>query len=669
MSDEPVVKRAKLDWKLTDSAEPLTRKDVIAFQKEALFRALNRHRTRAESLETQLRKGHESLAGVREQYARVCATLAVLAAKLAGFCVDEPEAQKLCQSVIQGVDTDVSLVADQLSALVDRYVGQTTKDPGLASHLHALEKTKQELSTHNVQLQQELDAVRDHYQTLVRRYDRQDSETVKRVFKLKTDKSSDNTATSEPHGSSQSSEINHNEAEKKTDAGQTGKVNDEKDDQVPQFEHELRVQELGDQIETLRSTIQDLESWKLKREGEILKLRTELVSSANSHHEQHPANDFDRDHILHRLDTLTQENASLAHANEAFLSKFQQLVQDKEIFTNKLATEFQTAQDALKKHNAMLEKDLVRIRSTRDEMAGKMAIMENQKPKSEMLVDLQKVLDLQKERIENMENRQKETSKDALTKELQDLEHAFKDLTQLAHKKYSDQLAQESILTKLTVEKTKADQKYFAAMRSKDSILIENKNLTKNLNKSNELIAQLKEIERTLQSKIESLNKQIHLHENNEKRLLDANKNTSMKLMDLTSALAKSKKIVESSNVEKSKSVEQITMLESQVNSLQTEAKALKLQLTQAESKASKLHKSLVSNGGHDGTVIAEELENFRTIVYCSLCSKNWKNTAIKTCGHVFCDQCCKERLAARMRKCPICRMPFGSHDVLDLHM
>lgn len=70
-----------------------------------------------------------------------------------------------------------------------------------------------------------------------------------------------------------------------------------------------------------------------------------------------------------------------------------------------------------------------------------------------------------------------------------------------------------------------------------------------------------------------------------------------------------------------------------------------------------------------DEDSMAEELENFRTLVYCSLCSKNWKNMAIRTCGHVFCEDCCKERLAARMRKCPTCNKPFSSNDLLMVHL
>ncbi|SCU98477.1 LADA_0H13278g1_1 [Lachancea dasiensis] len=663
MSEEPATKKAKVAWNLTDPTEPLARKDVIAFQKEALFRALNKHRSRAESFEKQLAQGHEDLLSLREQFARVCGALAVVAAKLSDLCRDDPAAYKLCQSIAEGVETDVSAVGDELAVLVDKYVGRNSADSSLASHLHASEVAKKSLSTHNEQLQREVEAVRSYYESLIHSYDREDSETIKRIFKIKDEDHESESKRFKDSPESQAVQI-------------VAKTNDEvkseaseRTDVVTTLEHELQLKELNDQIDTLRATIEELENWKTQRENEITKLRTELAAVPRPSH-GHPADgEPDREELLRRLEMLTEENNALTQTNSAFLSKFQKLVQEKEVFTNKLTNEFQTAQEALKKHNDMLEKDLVRIRSTRDEMSGKLAILESQKSKSEILDDLQKVIDLQKERVIKLDNKLEEPSKDALTKELQDLERAFRELSQFAHKKYSEHLTQENIVSKLTVEKSKADQKYFAAMRSKDSILIENKNLSKNYSKSNELIAQLKDIERTLQSKVESLNKQIHFHENNEKRLLDANKSTSAKLMDLTSALGKSKRANEFLSQEKAKFIGQIAALESQNHSSQTESKALKLQLSQAHAKAAKLHKFLASSGNSDSSVLTEELENFRTIVYCSLCSKNWKNTAIKNCGHVFCDQCCKERLAARMRKCPICRTPFGAPDLLDLHM
>ena len=328
--------------------------------------------------------------------------------------------------------------------------------------------------------------------------------------------------------------------------------------------------------------------------------------------------DPDRGVLLSKIQLITRENSELSRINDSYLAKFQQLSQEREIFTNKLSTEFQTAQETLKKHNSTLEKDLVRIRTTRDELLSRIAVLESQRAKSEMLTDLKRVLGLQTEQINKLSSRCDSNDQNALMKELQDLEKAFKELSSLSHKKYSEYMNHESIISKLTVEKTKADQKYFAAMRSKDSILIENKNLSKNLSKSNELILQLKDLEKTLQLKIENLGKQMQLSQNNEKRLIESNKSTSLKIMELTSQVNKSKKLLNSLESNNKKLTTEKTELESKLNDSSIELKTMKVRVVHAETKAKKLHKSLISNGG-DAGVIAEELENFRTVVYLSL--------------------------------------------------
>jgi len=61
------------------------------------------------------------------------------------------------------------------------------------------------------------------------------------------------------------------------------------------------------------------------------------------------------------------------------------------------------------------------------------------------------------------------------------------------------------------------------------------------------------------------------------------------------------------------------------------------------------------------------EYEMLRTLAICTVCRKNFKDTAIKTCGHVFCKDCVEERLTSRSRKCPNCNRSFGSNDYMKV--
>lgn len=647
MSSEPPVKKQRVE--LSNPTEPLTQRDVITFQKEALFRSLNQYRTQYDTTVKQYQVVTRSNEGLRKVVSSLYGVLTSLSNKLSTVCSQDE--RELFDKVIQIDATQTSgeeivRLSDGIIELLDKYIsGGETSNPTLINELKRLESLKTEYHIHNKQLSEELSETKKYYQELLHKYDREDSLSVKRVFKDK-----------------ENQEVKE---ERKETPPTESTVSNNENGNLAQVEHDLEVSELKANIEALQATIKELETWKSSNEQELINLRTELVTKQTATPQ---VEDPDRGVLLSKIQLITRENSELSRINDSYLAKFQQLSQEREIFTNKLSTEFQTAQETLKKHNSTLEKDLVRIRTTRDELLSRIAVLESQRAKSEMLTDLKRVLDLQTEQINKLSSRCDSNDQNALMKELQDLEKAFKELSSLSHKKYSEYMNHESIISKLTVEKTKADQKYFAAMRSKDSILIENKNLSKNLSKSNELILQLKDLEKTLQLKIENLGKQMQLSQNNEKRLIESNKSTSLKIMELTSQVNKSKKLLNSLESNNKKLTTEKTELESKLNDSSIELKTMKVRVAHAETKAKKLHKSLISNGG-DAGVIAEELENFRTVVYCSLCSKNWKNTAIKSCGHVFCEECCKERLAARMRKCPTCNKGFSANDLLVVHL
>ena len=658
MSVGPPAKKVKLE--LTSCDEPLSQKDVIAFQKEALFRCLQQNRVRLESLQTQYDLSKRQCVDVTRKLANLMALVVTLARFLEPFC-EKDEEKKVCKEVAEGDETVIVQLSDPFMRLLTKYSGvgranEEHKTQELAVGLQELQRNKEELLHGNKHLKEEVMGLKAYYEGVVHRYEREDSQTVKRVFKKKEDDTHNGNGAVDGNETSQGKEISSTPVKESSSTESGGNM-----------EHELLVQDLKTQVDALQTTVQSLESFKEQNQQEIIKLRTQL-------HAQHsqPSNSGiqDRDTYVEKIQHLMKQNEEMSQVNEDLLTKFQELSRNKEIYAGKVAQELRSAQETLKKHNATLEKDLVRIRTTRDELLSKVAILEAETSKSAMLTNLQSALDTLTNQWSKLETRSNSESRpqDALLKELQDLEQAFKELSSLTHKKYSEYMNQESIISKLTVEKTKADQKYFAAMRSKDSILVENKNLSKNLHKSNELISQLRESDKLLQQKIENLGKQLQLSQGNEKRLIESNKITTLKTMDLNSELSRSKKSLTLSQEENVKLTSKLTQTEGKLQSMETDLKSITIKAQNYETKCQKLQNSLLANGG-DNAPLVEELENFRTLVYCSLCSKNWKNMAIKSCGHVFCENCCKERLASRMRKCPTCNKGFSSNDLLMVHL
>ncbi|EDO18713.1 hypothetical protein Kpol_1055p70, partial [Vanderwaltozyma polyspora DSM 70294] len=666
MSSEPAAKKIKLD--LSEPDEPLTRNDVIYFQKEALFRKLNLQRTNLESVKTQYELSKKQCNDISIKLGNIMALVVTLARFLIELCETDEE-KKVCEQVSEGDETIILQQSDSFIKLLTKYSGLKTTNSidtsELATNLKNWEKEKTSLINENKQLEEEVEALKEYYQKEIRKYDREDSATVNRIFrKIKEEseeeKKNEITSNDESNGMKKESSSDIKKDNKSTE--NLGNL----EDAQQKLDTEFKITDLQSQIEVLTNTIGSLKDVKSNYENEIKNLKTQLALKVKNEGSQEEVKG-----LIEKVKHLTNENQILTETNDEFMSRFQQLNHDKEIYTGKLMKEFETAQEALKKHNGSLEKDLVRIRATRDDLLAKMAILEAARSKCDVVEELQSALDIMKKQYENFEKKSTEgshTSQDALMKELQDLESAFKELSNLTNKKYSEYLNNESVISKLTVEKTKADQKYFAAMRSKDSILIENKNLSKSLSKSNELILQLKESEKLFQQKIENLTKQLELSQNNELRLINSNKTETMKIIELNSQLSNFKKSALQNEEQINKEVSELIDLKSKLQSYETENKTLVLKEQHLVDKCDKLQKSLLSGGG-DSSTLAEELENFRSLVYCSLCSKNWKSTAIKTCGHVFCDNCCKGRLASRMRKCPTCNKAFSSNDLLSVHL
>ncbi|PHH81099.1 hypothetical protein CDD82_1315 [Ophiocordyceps australis] len=354
--------------------------------------------------------------------------------------------------------------------------------------------------------------------------------------------------------------------------------------------------------------------------------------------------------LIKRINNLEATNRNLreeAEKLQAERSAFKtQLEADAGQITQELELEMMTK-----------DQDLARVRSARDELLAentqRKASMEQQRVAIDHMKELDAAkddhvaaLESQLERLKPCEDSNMATPSDeildlstdelrqrykkllldfqSINQELPSIEKAYKKMKDLAQKKFLDFAALEEKVAILIAEKSKADQKYFSARKDSDTRNNENRSLRLQNSKSAEIIAQLKEVEAHNRTLLVNL----------EKQLADLKQSNAVLTMDTNELTA----LVQETEMEK-----------------------LKVRVEHAQKDRDNWKSKALSNS-------SEEEEMLRTFALCTICRNNFKNTALKTCGHLFCNKCVDDRITNRMRKCPTCSKAFDKMDVMAVH-
>lgn len=102
-----------------------------------------------------------------------------------------------------------------------------------------------------------------------------------------------------------------------------------------------------------------------------------------------------------------------------------------------------------------------------------------------------------------------EKDKRLLENELRSMETAFKKASMAASKKIADMTEAEERMVRLAADKAKAEQKFFAAMKAKETREVEARTLRVQNTKSTEIVSQLKEAESSCRALLVNLEKQL----------------------------------------------------------------------------------------------------------------------------------------------------------------
>ncbi|OJJ43759.1 hypothetical protein ASPZODRAFT_863522 [Penicilliopsis zonata CBS 506.65] len=391
---------------------------------------------------------------------------------------------------------------------------------------------------------------------------------------------------------------------------------------------------------------------------------------------------------------LTDEDYSHTDLFKLLKSQYEdvKLQSERTAYRNQIDAETQAALAEKEAQLMRAETDLARIRNTRDELLAdqqmRKAAQEQEKTsaaKVQELADARQVqiasLESEVERLRIQVDSLKATPQgledlsieelqtkyhnlerqySMLNDELASMQTALKKYSALASQKVADFSAMEEKVARSIAEKSKADQKYFAAMKAKESREAEVRTLRMQNSKASDIVSQLKESESATRSLLAIMEKQATETKEAMNTLAAKNHSTQQQLTESNIAIDGLKaQVTELKALAASKDS---ALANSSASCRRAELDLEGLKVTLADTKKSLDNWKNKSLGNS-----SSEYEMLRTLAICTVCRRNFKNTAIKTCGHVFCKECVEERLTSRSRKCPNCNKSFGNNDHMHI--
>ncbi|KAL3480682.1 BRE1 E3 ubiquitin ligase-domain-containing protein [Aspergillus californicus] len=391
------------------------------------------------------------------------------------------------------------------------------------------------------------------------------------------------------------------------------------------------------------------------------------------------------DDVVKRINNLEAINVQLREETAKFRS-------ERTLYRNVVDEETQCIIAEKEAQLVKAENDLARIRNTRDELLADQQMRKAaQEQEKTAVLKVQEFADAGQARIAALESeverlridlgREKaeqasldevpieelrtkysnlERQYSMLNTELASMQVACTKYSSLASQKVAEYSAMEEKMGRLAAEKSKADQKYFGAMKSKEARDMEVRTLRMQNAKSSDIVSQLKESEATTRSLLANMEKQVS--------------ETKEALNTMVNKYHTSQQQVTENNIVVEGLRGQITELKalsvSKDSTLATTSSACRRSETEVEGLKASLvdtKKSLENWKNKSLGNSSSEYEMLRSLALCTVCRRNFKNTAIKTCGHVFCKDCVEERLTSRSRKCPNCNRSFGNNDYMHI--
>ncbi|KAL7798446.1 BRE1 domain-containing protein [Trichoderma ceciliae] len=569
----------------------------------------------------------------------------------------------------KSIRTKAESLLTQLAAQRENSTPKTSELESRIANLLAAQKEfflkLDRLSGEKEQLSEQLNAATLRYFKAEKKLDRAKSAQVQKL-EQQAFANATRPVTSPTEGGAEPGEVNGTANELLVKYEEAAAAVTKQKEQLDTLLAELKtVQEENTSLKSRRDTLTDEEY-----------IRTDVFKQFKSQNED----------LIKRINTLEATNKQLREEAE-------KLQAERTAFRTQLDADMnQVAQD-YEADIAARDQDLTRVRSARDEILAenmqRRANAEQERIAMEHIKELVtakedriSALELELARLKPAEDEETGDSVDAediseeelrqkykklkqdfnsINQELPAMEKAYKKMKDLAQKKVLDYTALEEKVAILIAEKSKADQKYFSARKDADTRNNEIRSLRHQSGKTAEIIAQLKDFESQNRTLLSNLEKQVaDLKQANAALVSESKKVESNSLEAMRRAESVTKQVGDLTNLVKSKDASSAVIRER--NTMQeVEVEKLKVRIEHVQKDRDSWKNKALSNS-------SEEEDMLRTMALCTVCRTNFKNTALRTCGHLFCNKCVDDRISNRMRKCPSCSRAFDKMDVMQVH-
>jgi E3 ubiquitin-protein ligase BRE1 len=342
--------------------------------------------------------------------------------------------------------------------------------------------------------------------------------------------------------------------------------------------------------------------------------RTDLFKTFKAQHEE----------VIKRINHLEATNIQLRREAE-------QLQAERTAYKSQIKSEAENLTGEIESQLERTEADLSRVRSGRDEIIAELTMRKASQEQERTAVQLMKeMVGAKDDRIEGLEAEvqrlrsqleapsSEQTSPDiesldltelrkkyvqleqsfaSVNNELPAMEKAYKRSMAMASKKVMDFDKLEDKVSMLIAEKSKADQKYFAARKDMDIRSNEIRALRAQNAKSSEIITQLKEVEGSTRTLLAVLEKQMSELRLMNESLAGENKKLSLSAGEANSRLESLKsQVSELSNLMRSKDAT-VSSAKQQTLSLETELEQLRIKYEHAQKEKAQWKAKSLANG------------------------------------------------------------------------